>query len=656
MLKKLAVITALFFVTVSSNVHALGLGVIDMQSALNQPMKAVIDLTSASGTDLSQIKVSIASQQAHDRIGLSRSRILADFRFSVEQDSRGMAFIRITSSDALHEPFLEFLLELQWPKGRLLREYTVLVDPPVTMPARPAVPLAPVSQAPAPVFHSPIRQSRPMPVRTSTPPERTDNTAPSANSYGPVRRNDTLWNIAKRVRPDNDISMDQMMHALLRENPHAFINNNINRLQAGATLSIPDRNTIMSIAASEARAETNRQAREWKDEQGVSDQENEPQVPVQQEAVETVVATESHLQLTAPEDEAIEGLATASSGDPEAAEGQSTADLATQLALASEEAEASKAQSEELQSRVTELEDQIETMQRLLVLNDDALAGMQEQVASETATGTEVVEVDAPESSATEAVQEIGVDTLDEQLAEEEVEDLVAEAEAEPEPVTEPRGIVNKLMDNPVLAGLGILVALLLGGFLWASTRRKGYQSIFDEEMTLEKHMASETTMKDGQQAPEVDFDETLPEEETTPTEGHDDSDPVTEADVYLAYGRIQQAEDVLQTALEKTPENVELRIKLLEVYHAGENIAAFDREASNFRDSVAVDDNQWLRVAAMGYALSPENALYNTVGGDQEKSGDLDFDLDLSGMDNPVESSDVTKDSGAEVIDFEDT
>jgi len=652
MLKQLAVIAALFFVTVSSNVHALGLGAIDMQSALNQPMKAVIDLTSASDTDLSQIKVSIASQQAHDRTGLSWTQILTDFRFSVERDSRGEAFIRVTSSDTLHEPFLEFLLELQWPKGRLLREYTVLVDPPVTMPARPAVTAAPVSQFPAPVYQSPTRQSRPVPARTSTPPPVRTATAPAADNYGPVRRDETLWTIAKRVRPGNDISMDQMMHALLRENPHAFMNNNINRLKAGATLRIPDRNTIKSIAANEARAETNRQAREWQDAQGVSDPENEPAAPVQEElvqeepaqeeAVETVVATESHLQLTAPEDEAIEGLATASSGDPEAADGQSPAEMGKQLALASEEAEASKAQSEELQSRVTELEEQIETMKRLLVLKDDALAGMQEQVTSELTTDTDVVEADEPESMTTAAAEEI-----DEPLAEE-----VAEAEVATDPVTVPRGIVNKLMDNPVLAGLGVLVALLLGGFLWASTRRKGHQGIFDDEMTLEKHMASEVTMTDGQQQV-VDFDAELPEEEVAPIEGHDDSDPVTEADVYLAYGRIQQAEDVIQAALEKAPEDVELRIKLLEVYHAGGNIAAFDREASNFRGSVAGEDSQWLRVAAMGYALSPENELYGTVESDQEKSGEKDFDMDLSGMDHPVESNDSAEHTNAEVIDF---
>jgi len=640
MLKKSAVATALFFITVSSNVHALGLGALDMHSALNQPMNAVIDLTSTSGTDLSKIKVSLASQQAHDRTGLSRARFLADFKFSVEEDSRGSAFIRVTSSDAIHEPFVEFLLEVAWPSGRLLREYTVLVDPPVTMPARPVTPVAPVSRAPAPVVQSPSRQSSPVPARPAMAPVQTTAApAPAADSYGPVRRNETLWTIANRVRPGSDISVDQMMHALLRENPHAFMNNNINQLKAGATLRIPDREQIKSISTNEARAESNRQAREWKEVQDVPAQESVPQETPEEVVAATGVITESHLQLTAPEDDAIEGAATASSGDPQAAEGEATEELNNQLALATEEAEASKAQSEELQTRVVELEQQIETMKRLLELKDDALADLQQLEASEMVPDTDTG-ADELENTAMEMAEEINVVEADEQPAEEPVEDVAVAAEAEP--VSEPRGIVNKLMDNPVLAGLGVLVALLLGGFLWTSTRRKGGQGIFDNEMTLEKHMATESAMKDKQQVPVVNFDEEVSDEEIPPIQGHDESDPVTEADVYLAYGRIQQAEDVLQAALERTPDDVELKIKLLEVYHSSGNIAAFDREAASFHDNVAGEDSQWLRVAAMGYALSPTNELYSGAGDNREKSDGLDFDMDLSGLDDSVASNDA--------------
>jgi len=646
MLKKSAVVAALFFITVSSNVYALGLGAIDMRSSLNQPMNAVIELTSASAGDLSDIKVSIASQQAHDRAGLSRSRILSDFKFSVEQDDRGNSFVRITGSDAVHEPFLEFLLELEWPNGHLLREYTVLVDPPVTMPAQPVATAAPVSRTSAPAVQRPVRQSSDPSRSVSSSVRTAASPASSADSYGPVRRNETLWEIAKRTRPGNDISMDQMMHALLRENPHAFMNNNINLLKAGVTLDIPDRNTINTITASEALAESRRQEQEWKAGQQAVTQQNEPQTATPVEAVDTVDSTESLLQLTAPEEETIAGLATASSGDPAAEEGTSPTDMGKQLALVSEEAEASKAQSAELQSRVADLEEQIETMKRLLELKDDALAGMQDQVAADADTADETVVID---ESGTALETDVAAEATDE-APEEVVAEAGAGAEAEAKSTVadEARGIVNKLMDNPVLAGLGVLVAVLLGGFLWASTRHKGHQSIFDDEMTLEKHMANASAMKNEQQIPVVDFDEDVPEEEIVPIQGHDESDPITEADVYLAYGRIQQAEDVLQAALENTPENAELRVKLLEVYHAGGNISAFDRVASEFRDSVAEDDAQWLRVATMGFALSPSNEVYRAGGIDSDKSGDMEFDMDLSGMDDTVDDMDSDADASS--------
>ena len=649
MLKKSAVAAALFFTTVSSNLYALGLGSIDMQSGLNQPMNAVIDLTSASGTDLSEIKITIASKEAHDRSGLTRHRLLSDFKFSVEQDDRGNAFVRVTSTDTVHEPYLEFMLELKWPNGHLLREYTVLVDPPVTMPATPVAPVAPVSRAP--VAQAPVRQARPATSRTTAAPVRSaPASASTADSYGPVRRNETLWDIASRTRPGSDITVDQMMHALLRENPRAFVDNNINRLKAGVTLKIPDRTTITAISAGEAIAESRRQAQEWQSGQPAPAEEAPAVASTRSDDDRPEVVTDARLQLTAPEEEAVTGAATASAGDPQAAAGQTETDIGKQLTLATEEAEASKAEAQELQSRVSDLEKQIETMKRLLELKDNALAGMQDRVASDdTAEMPELVELEMPQET------EI-IETGEQAAAEvEEVgEVIVPEVEtaqlAGTDTADEPRGIVNKLMDNPVLAGLGVLVAMLLGGFLWASTRQKSHQSIFDDEMTLEKHMASSSAIKPEPQVSVVDFEvEDLPDEETTSIQGHDESDPITEADVYLAYGRIQQAQDVLQSALEKTPSDNNLRVKLLEVYHAGGNISAFDREASDFRQTVTEDDPQWLRVASMGFALSPGNELYRTAAANSEAAADLDFDMDLSGMDD-AGGSDAVDATGQEL------
>jgi pilus assembly protein FimV len=637
MFRKSAVAAALLLVSVAPNCFALGLGEIDMQSALNQPMRAVIDLTSAAGTDLAQVKVSIASAEAHRRAGLTRSRLLGNFRFKVEKDSRGQAVILVSSTDTIHEPFLEFMLELTWPNGRLMRQYTVLVDPPLTMPAAPAIPAAPVSSPPraTPVVSEPARRSTASrPVTTSARAPATSSPGSySASSYGPVKRSETLWTIARQVRPDSSVSMEQMMLALQRANPGAFQNNNINNLKAGATLTIPSREEIVSISAREARDEANRQYQTWRT--GTASTED---VAAEEVAEETTVAeaapagaaeeepvpavmSESRLQLTAPEDDTIQAAATA--GDPLTDDTESgSGNIEQQLALATESAEANRAQSEELQSRVTELEEQLQTMKRLLELKNDQLASMQNQQAAEAMEAT-------PPQAATDAVAV--------------TEDAGTSAEVAGEKDTlVAGGIVNKLMDNPILAGLGVLVAMLLGGFLWASTRRKDNQGIFDDEMTLEKRLAAEDTSRESKPQPAVAVSQGYDEEPAQTSLHHtDEGDPLTEADVYLAYGRIQQAEDVLQAALEKTPDDEAMRLKLLEVYHAGGNITAFDREASDFRDTVTEDDAAWLRVASMGYELSPENELYKAAA---SNASNLDFDMDLTGMDDLADQDEEEK------------
>ncbi len=257
MFRKTAVVTALLLATLSAQVFALGLGDIDMRSALNQPMDAVIELTSASAADIDDIDVSLASLDDHARAGLSKAAILADFRFTIEKNAAGKPVVRISSDSLVREPYLEFMLELDWSRGRLLRQYTVLVDPPVTMPATPAVPVAPVTRAapaPRPVTRPPVAT----PVQQPVAAPATVNVAPApvTGDYGPIRRSETLWSIAERVRPDREISIEQVMLALQRANPHAFDGNNINRLRRGVTLTVPTRDDILSMSSRAARAES----------------------------------------------------------------------------------------------------------------------------------------------------------------------------------------------------------------------------------------------------------------------------------------------------------------------------------------------------------------------------------------------------------------
>jgi pilus assembly protein FimV len=651
MFRKSAVAAAMLLVSVAPQAFALGLGEMNMRSALNQPMEAVIGLTSSAGTSIEDISVSMASLQDHARVGMTKAAILADFRFVLEKDASGNTIIRVSSDAPVREPYLEFLLELDWPSGRLLRQYTVLVDPPVTMPATPAAPAAPVSRAatPAPVTRAPARKPVQRPV--AAPATVSVAPRPSADEYGPIRRSDTLWSIAERVRPDDGISIEQMMLALLRANPDAFVNNNINRLKAGVTLNIPGRDEIASMSAREARAESNRQYVQWQTEKGQPAMAAEAAPPTaettQQAGTSPIADADSgaRLQLMAPEDDAVS--AAASPGDPSGV-GSATGnqELQQQLALATEEVVAERAQSRELTSRVQELEEQVTTMKRMLELKDDELAGLQQSIATDDLQAAqEEQQADAPVAAAAEEPVAMAAATDDGASPEATLEDAAVDSDNETLVkgwADQAAGLLNRLMDNPLLAGLGVLVAMLLGGFLWASSRSRASQGIFDDELTMERQLVEDAVREADMTVPDVSVHETeMPVVESSPSfDDEPDSDPVTEADVYLAYGRIQQAEDILLVALQNKPDNADARLKLLEVYHSAGNAAAFDQAAETFKDMAGDDDDRWQGIVAMGLTLSPHNVLYG--GNVPAPEEGAEFDMDLSGLEEVNPQLDV--------------
>ena len=460
-----------------------------------------------------------------------------------------------------------------------------------------------------------------------------------------MKRNETLWDIAKRLRPDSEISMQQMMLALLRANPEAFTGNNINNLRAGATLQIPTRDEILSLDRSAARREASRQFTEWQQgrasdqpaatataTEAPAEQEQEP-VEQSQASPETPSAPagspESRLQLVAPDEEAIKGAVvpgTSSEGGVESQASESQA-LLQQLALATEEAEAGRAQSEELQSRVGTLEEQVADMQRLIELKDAQLANLQNRLAAQNEAAN------AASDAAPEAVSPAG----DQAAAP--AEPRVREtSDTSDQGDAKPAGIIDRLMENPVLAGLGVLVAMILGGFLWSSARHRRQEDIFSEEPTLASQLSA-ARYDEPQAVPRIEVTDSsmmsnLANNEMSPLQGDDASDPLTEADVFIAYGRVQQAEDVIRNALQGSPDNRDLRMKLFEIYHAAGNTAAFDAQAATLRETVDEDDPDWQRIASMGYELSPANPLYRTaIAQSPARDGEVDFDMDLSGM-----------------------
>jgi len=638
MSRKLAIAAAMLCLSATSSVFAIGLGDIEMQSMLNEPLNAVIELTSASKQELDELKVTIAPRESFQKMGIPRSTILNDIKFSVEQPQRGLPVIRVTTRQPVREPFLDFLIEASWSKGRLLRQYTLLVDPPVTMQAAPPVQRAPVRQTPSP---SPeVKQTPapvPVPVAAPVTPTHITATPGAVDKYGPVRRNETLWDIAKRVRPDSDISMQQMMIALLRANPEAFADNNINNLRAGTTLQIPGRDDILALDKSAATREANSQYAAWQQSRSARQaattatatetaKESQPQATPPTASTPAATDTqETRLQLVAPDEEAIKGAVV-----PGAPEGGTTAqapgsqELLQQLSLVTEEAEAGRAQTGELQSRVGKLEEQVADMQRLIELKDTQLANLQNRLAAQNQTASNTTSDASPDTGAP-ATDRSGTQVKG-------TPESNARRDAKPE------GIIDRLMENPVLAGLGVLVAMILGGFLWSSTRHRKQEDIFRDEPTLASQMSAarkdESSVMPRIAVSDASMLSDLAPSDMSPLQGDETSDPLTEADVFIAYGRVQQAEDVIKSALQGDPDNHDFKMKLIEIYHAAGNTAAFDAQAATFRETVGQDDPDWQRVASMGYELSPANPLYQAARPQLPvRDGEVDFDMDLDGL-----------------------
>ena len=284
MLRKLALLAALSPVLWLSTATAIGLGEIEVKSGLNQRFAASIPLTSTSPEEAEGVQVTLASVAEFQRAGLDRSDYLSSLRFTVASDG-GQPRIEVRSAQIAREPFVNFLVEVKSRGGRLLREYTILLDPP-SMP-QPAAPVAQAPRTPAPVAVAPQRPSseffetseesvrRPAPVAQAAPAEPVRPTAPpvvpvapapvaapapaaplssaSGDAYGPVQPKETFWSIATKLRPDPSLTMDQVLLAIYEANRGAF-DGGINGLRIGSQLTIPSAAEMGSVPPATAKA------------------------------------------------------------------------------------------------------------------------------------------------------------------------------------------------------------------------------------------------------------------------------------------------------------------------------------------------------------------------------------------------------------------
>ena len=478
-------------------VMALGLGKLDLDSSLNEPFEARIPLLSASVEELDSLKVGLASPEAFERAGLQYGFGLEQLRFEIQQPESGNDYIRIYSVNAIREPFLNFLLEVNWSQGRLYREYTVLLDPPTYDPTRKMTQMAPAPQ-PATGSFAPGTAIEDNQVTYDLDYDRpvTSRTAGYVGGdYGPVGTGDTLWSIASAIRPDSSVSVQQMMLALLRANPEAFINNNINGLKRGQILSMPGSADMTAVSRQEAIELAKSQNDLWNDiRAGLADAaaarpESAGVSGAAPESVttdETLAGDDAELRLVAPDDSG-EGI------DEAMTEAGADAETERLMSLANETISALQLENSELQDRLLESESIIEDLKRLIQLKEDELAALQNQVAMADAEEEAIPEEPAMEDEAV-AVDEDTAAAGDEAESTAEAMDTTAEDEAMAADTSADTdagimGMVNQYL-GPVIktvksnliavaGAVGGIIVLLLG-FLLYQKRKSGEAGTMD--------------------------------------------------------------------------------------------------------------------------------------------------------------------------------
>lgn len=629
-----ATLVATAIATLPLGSFAAGLGGLNVMSGLGQPLRAEIEVQ-ATPEELRTLTARVAPPEAFIRANMSYAPVMSALNVSIE--TRGSrSVVRVSSDRPIDEPFLEMLVELNWAEGRLLREYTFLLDP-IDL-ARPPIAAAAVDR---PAVASP--PARPLPAPAPRP------AVSSAGAQYQVARGDTLHRIATRNRPA-DTTVEQMMIALLRQNPEAFVDGNINRLRAGAILTIPDSGLVQGISVAEARREVVAQTSDFEAYRrglatSVSARPAEPARADTREQVGQIVprVVEPDSRDQARDRVEVSGAGRAAEDDGRLARLQSL----------EEELVARERSLDEAYQRLSDLEQSIRDLQALIELRNTALAQMQQQLTAAGLMELQVPEVSSvPEAPGLDAVPDIAEADLSDaadvpaEMAEEsaavsppEVQELAVSqpapqqpavdvAEPPPRPVPPPAvpapdpfapqpTLLQTILKDPMLlaAGGGILILLLAYAAYRIRQKRKSEEAL--EDSTLDEVQSStqsnfgekggQSIDTEGSSILHTDFSQSG----LSAIDADEGVDPVAEADVYMAYGRDAQAEEILLDALKADPTRNAVYLKLLEIYAQREDGRQFESVATDLYSRTGGRGADWEKAAQWGRKLDPTNPLY---------------------------------------------
>ncbi len=658
--------------------HAVGLGDLRVLSALGQPLNAEIQIVSEQPGEMASVTARLPSQDAFHQAGIEFNPVLLGMKFDVEQRN-GKSVIKLTTAKPVNEPFLDILVELQWSSGRLVREYTFLLDPPdykatqAISAAPSATPMEKPAQAPAaqaPVQERPL-EAAPAPAPAVTPAPTPAPKAAAPEPKGPatreVKKGDTLGAIA-RENLTRGITYNQMLIALYRANRDAFIHDNINLVRAGRILDIPDQETVAAVDPEGARRLVISQMADFG-------------------AYRRKLAAAAPATSAGAGERAVSGRIS-STPEPAAPAAQkdqlklSNADTGSgpMSRAAREDDQAARERAlQEAQSRVADLERNVSDLQKLVELKDKALEVKSKELADlqQKAAAAPTAPTTAPANPAAPVAQQPAAAPA---KAAEAPKPVAAPAKPEvapapkpapkvaPKPAPKPMApppppsLLDDLLDDPVaVGGLGAVLALLLGYGAWTWRRKKNAAAPRGGAFDAAAGTGGASSVLSVAGVPPVRADAGSQASVSQSSVGGmeaDEVDPIAEADVYMAYGRDAQAEEILNEALQKDAKRPAIHAKLLEIYAGRHDATSFEQTARKLQ-ALTGSGPEWEKAAALGHSIDPQNSLY---GGAAEAAGtrtgtpileaaaepapvpDLDFDLDAAST--PV-SPDVPLDVG---------
>ncbi len=635
--------------------QALALGRLVVQSTLGEPLRAEIDLAQVTSAEAASLTVELASPAAFRAAGLEFNPGLTHVNLSVQRRADGRAYVQVTGARAFNEPYLDLIVEASWSSGRIVRDYTLLFDPPkpkTTNPLTPEPVVAAVALPPAPAPAAPVPPPLPAPLPPPPPPTAAARPAPSPAAPVPapsrtskpatvkhapttpptppntpltVRSGDTAGRIAGSHKPAN-VSLEQMLVAMLRNNPQAFINGNINRIKAGAIIDLPDAQTAGQLDASEAKQTIVAQSKDF-------DSFRRRLAS----SVPTAPAPDAKRQATGKvQTDVTDKRATAPSADQLKLSKTPGANATTEEKIAQErQAQAATDRAAELARNIAELT-KLEASTAPVAVAPPAPA-LPAPAAAPTPSVPEPSP--APEPAPTAAPTPETPPPPPEESSSPPV--AAPDAPAGPtvesaavEPPVEDAGLLGTLTDNPLALPLAGGLLALLAGFGSLRWRQRKKNSGVDSSY-LESRLQPDSFFgaSGGQN---VDTAEAAPSGSSmmyspSQLDAGGDVDPVAEADVYLAYGRDLQAEEILKEAMRLNPSRVAIHSKMLEIYAKRRDAKSFEVLACEVYALTQGSGPSWEHAVKLGQELDPANPLYQPGGSPPVIEGSIQSSPDMS-------------------------